>query len=232
MNIGLFFIIQIPAANEWLFHLRFDSTRFLPYQWVTYMFLHSGTLHLLFNMVSLFFAGIAVEQSQRTKEFLYFYIFCGIGGALLGYFVSAVTGTPFLVEGASGAIFGLFYALYRFYPDATMLIFFVFPMKIKHALLLLGLISLALMFESSGGVAHFSHLGGLLTAIAWFRYSDSIVYLYDGWKRKQEVKNEEIDIDVKKNVDEILEKISKEGIGALTKKERQFLNKASNRFRS
>lgn len=230
INIAMFFIAQIPAAEPFLRQIVFDTGQFRPYQWFTYAFLHFEPLHLIFNMLCLFFVGITVEEHLRTREFTYFYLACAVGGALMGYVVSTFAGGS-IVVGASGAIYGLLYALYRIHPEVQILAFFVIPIKLKYFLVLMGLISLALIFNTTDRTAHFAHLGGLLTGIAWFRYSDSVIYLYQSWQSKkgqQEVMKEE---EIKKNVDQILEKISKEGMGALTKKERQFLNKASNRFK-
>jgi len=230
VNIAIFFLAQVPAAREVLYPLAFQPSEFRPYQWLTYMFLHFEAMHLFFNMLSLFFVGIAVEQVLRTREFMAYYLTCGVGGALLGYVVSLFGSVP-MVLGASGAVFGLFYALYRIYPEAVVQVFFVLPVKLKYVLLVMGLISLAMVLDRSSGVAHFAHLGGLLTGMAWFRYSDSFVYLYRQWKSKR-IKQDVIETEqVKKGVDEILAKISREGMGALTKKERQFLNKASNHFK-
>ena len=80
-------------------------------------------------MLNLFFVGIAIEQVFRTREFLYYYFACGIGGALLGYIVSLFGDVP-MVIGASGSIYGLFYAMYRINPEAVIYLI-VFPVKLK-----------------------------------------------------------------------------------------------------
>jgi membrane associated rhomboid family serine protease len=230
INLVMFFVAQFPAAETFLLHIIFNTEQVRPYQWVTYAFLHTEPLHLIFNMVCLFFVGITVEEHLRTREFTYFYLTCAIGGALMGYVVSAFAGGS-LVVGASGAIYGLLYALYRIHPEVQILAFFVIPIKLKYFLVLMGLISFALIFNTSDRTAHFAHFGGLLTGIAWFRYSDSVIYIYQSWKSKRGHQEELKEEEIKKSVDQILEKISKEGMGALSKKERQFLNKASNRFK-
>jgi len=229
INIGLFFVAQIPGVREVISHFAFHADTFLPYQWFTYMFLHFDALHLFFNMLCLFFVGNHIEEALKTREFIAYYLTCGVGAALLGYVVSIFSAIP-MVIGASGAIYGLLYALYRINPEAVIYLI-VIPIKLKFFLLIMGFFSFAMVLDSSSGTAHFAHLGGLLTGIAWFRYSDSAIFIYRGWRNKQENKEAEVEVNIKQGVDEILEKISREGMGALTKKERQFLNKASNRFK-
>jgi len=229
LNIGLFFLAQIAPVREVLGHFAFHADSFLPYQWFTYMFLHFDPFHLFFNMLCLFFVGNHIEEAFKTREFMAYYLTCGVGAALLGYVVSIFSAIP-MVIGASGAIYGLLYALYRINPEAVIYLI-VIPMKLKFFLLIMGFFSFAMVLNSDSGTAHFAHLGGLLTGIAWFRYSDSLLFLYHGYKNKQETKETEKEGDIKREVDDILEKISREGMGALTKKERQFLNKASNRFK-
>jgi membrane associated rhomboid family serine protease len=137
------------------------------WQLFTYMFLHApGDLtHILFNMLTLYWIGTALEQTWGKRRFLRFYILCGLGAGVSVVVLNYVFRSPDVwTIGASGAIYGLLLAFGILFPDAQMLFMFLFPMKARHMVLLLGAISFLLTFRASGGaVSHVAHLGGLVT---------------------------------------------------------------------
>jgi membrane associated rhomboid family serine protease len=235
-HVVAYVLTMIPGAREFCAHwLYLDTSVFLPWQMVTYMFFHGDVGHLFFNSLSLFFVGPSVARQFNSHRFegdhfFTFYFTCGIGAALLSY-VMGVFMPMGLVLGASGALYGLFFACYKFYPDAVVQVFFVFPMKLKYLLLLLAGYDVLKILDPSSGVAHAAHLGGLVSGIAWFRYSDSFLILRDRFERKREMRVEKDRVHVKTEVDRLLEKISRDGMGALSKKEKKFLSDASRRFK-
>jgi rhomboid family protein len=127
----------------------------------TYLFLHGGFFHILFNMLGLWMFGSELEWLWGTKRFVRFYFITGVGAALCSTLVAPNSTIPII--GASGAIYGILAAYGILFPDRILLLYFVLPIKAKYFVLILG----ALAFWSSlqatgGGVAHVAHLGGML----------------------------------------------------------------------
>lgn len=140
---------------------------FRPWTVVTYMFLHADLGHLFFNMIGLFFFGPRLEERLEARSFLWLYFISGIGGALFQtIFASAAP-----MVGASGAIFGLLTAYAYFWPRDKILVMFVIPMEIWLAVSLYVAYSLfAGMGSTSGGIAHFAHLGGAAVGFGYLKW--------------------------------------------------------------
>jgi membrane associated rhomboid family serine protease len=146
---------------------------FAIYQYVTYMFMHGGWWHLFFNMWSLMIFGNAVEHQLGTGRFVWYYLMCGIGAALINQFCTMLgVIPPSLLVGASGAIYGVMAAAAYFFPTAKLFIIPI-PFPIKAKWLIVGYIAIELFsaLQSSGdGVAHMAHLGGMLFGFLLIRY--------------------------------------------------------------
>ncbi len=138
------------------------------WQVVTYMFVHGGIWHILFNMLMLFTFGMQLERHMGSWEFLLFYFVCGIGAGLLTIPVNYLTGLGSIpVVGASGALIGVSLAFAAFYPEARILIFGILPMRAPTAVLVFAGIDLLMLVGEmvtglSTGVAHLTHLSGFL----------------------------------------------------------------------
>jgi len=129
------------------------------WQLVTYLFLHGSITHLLFNMLALWFFGATLERDWGSKRFLKYYFLCGIAAGV------CVLAADLLVHdvmtiGASGAIFGVLVAFGVLYPDQTVLMYFLFPLKAKYMVMICVAIELLMVFQPSNGVATVAHLGG------------------------------------------------------------------------
>ena len=136
----------------------------------TYMFLHAGLTHLVFNMLALWMFGVELERIWGTQAFARFYLLCGLGAAattmlaaLLPFgFADFLYMTP--TVGASGAIYGLLAAFGVMFADRPIYMYFLFPVPARIFVLITGAITLLLSVTSSGGqMAHLAHLGGLVT---------------------------------------------------------------------
>jgi membrane associated rhomboid family serine protease len=134
------------------------------WQVVTYMFCHANFWHLFLNMLSLYLFGVQLERRMGSGEFLLFYLVTGIGAGLVTLLVNNATGQGMIaVVGASGAIFAVLLAFASFFPDARIFIFGILPMRAPTAVLLFAGIELFSMFTNlSAGVAHLTHLAGVL----------------------------------------------------------------------
>lgn len=206
--------------------------RLMPWQFVTYLFLHAGVLHLVFNMFVLWTFGRDVEAALGTRRFVAFYLLCGAGAGLCAY---AFYPPPAVILGASGAVFGVMTAFAMLYPDRvlTLLVFFVIPVRMKARQLVLLFAGIELLFVVSnpygGVIAHFAHLGGALCgflAMRWYGLGEWRILegrRRGGFQARVSGEGEERD------VDEVLDKIARHGIGALTERERELLRRASRR---
>ena len=154
-NVLMFFVQQnVPGVTEALY---FVPNEMLTHPWtvVTYTFLHAGWMHLLFNMIALYFFGSRVESRLGPERFFVLYFVSGISGALLSFAFS--DRTPIL--GASGAVFGVSLAYARFWPRDQILIWGIIPIEARW---LVAISTGMALFGIGGGVAHFAHLGGFL----------------------------------------------------------------------
>ncbi|MFZ5655854.1 MAG: rhomboid family intramembrane serine protease [Pseudomonadota bacterium] len=144
------------------------APHFMPWQLVTYGFLHGSPSHLIFNMLALFMFGAQVEHVWGARRFLVYYITCVAGAAVFQLLVGAVTmsmgGEAYPTVGASGGIFGLLLAYGMLFPhQRVMLLIPPVPMKARTLVIVYGVIELLLgVTGTMPGVAHFAHLGGML----------------------------------------------------------------------
>jgi len=139
-------------------------TLFFVWQVFTYMFLHGGFGHIVWNMLALWMFGADLEGAWGTRRFLQFYFYCGIGAGLCVILLNYALpwGNPLSVTiGSSGAIFGILMAYAMLYPDRTILFAFLIPLQVKWFVLIIGTITFMLSFQANQGVSNFAHLGGL-----------------------------------------------------------------------
>lgn len=136
----------------------------------TYMFLHAGLSHLVFNMLALWMFGVELEKLWGTEAFARFYVLCGLGAAattmvaaMLPFaFADFLYITP--TVGASGAIYGLLAAFGIVFANRPIYMYFLFPVPARIFVLITGAITLFMSVTASGGgMAHLAHLGGLAT---------------------------------------------------------------------
>lgn len=144
---------------------------FMFWQLATYMFLHGGFGHILWNMLALWMFGADIERAWGTRRFLKFYFFCGIGAGVCVVIANYAFGDPATSTiGSSGAIFGILLAYAMMYPNRTILWGFLIPIKVKWFVLIIGVISFMSAFRSvNSGVSEFAHLGGLLFAYIYVK---------------------------------------------------------------
>jgi membrane associated rhomboid family serine protease len=143
------------------------------WQVFTYQFLHGDIGHILFNMLALWMFGVTLEQTWGTKRFLQYYFVCAVGAGICVILGEYLLGRPGAATiGASGAIYGLLLAFGVLFPEAIMLLFFVFPVKAKYAVAIYG--AIAFLMSTSGspsGVSHVAHLGGMIFGLIYLKSS-------------------------------------------------------------
>lgn len=146
------------------------------WQLVTYMFLHGGIFHILFNMLALWMFGVELERMWGSRFFAKFYFVCGVGAAFTTIVLSFMP-VPFadqiyyaLTIGASGAVYGVLLAYAMYFPNRPIYMYFFFPIPAKYFVIIIGAISLlSSMNGPGGGVAHTTHLGGLIAAYLYLK---------------------------------------------------------------
>jgi membrane associated rhomboid family serine protease len=146
------------------------------WQPVTYMFLHTGILHLLFNMLSLYMFGVELERTWGSKFFTKYYFATGIGAAATTILLSFVPGSfgdalyGSVTIGASGAVYGILLAYGMYFPNRPIYVYGVFPLAAKYLVMIMGGISLLSSMSGPGsGVAHTTHLGGLIVGYLYLK---------------------------------------------------------------
>jgi membrane associated rhomboid family serine protease len=201
INIGLFVLYFLFARTELgqlfrLFYLTPAAVvgHFAVWQLFTYMFLHAGIGHVLFNMLALWMFGADLETTWGTKRFLTYYFICGVGAGICDVVVSAMFGSyGTSTIGSSGAIYGLLLAFGLMYPDRTVLMSFLFPIKAKYFVMIMGAIAFLSSLGSSGsGVSHVAHLGGMLFGYLYLRGGRAFQFdfgrvhrEYEAWKLRR-----------------------------------------------
>lgn len=145
---------------------------FLPWQLLTYAFLHGSVTHILFNMFGVYMFGADMERVWGGRRYLTFYLVCAVSAALMQLLVTSLTGAYYPTIGASGAVFGLLLAFALTFPERRiMLLIPPIPLPAKIFVLLYGGLELVLgVTGTQAGVAHFAHLGGLAGGYLMIRY--------------------------------------------------------------
>jgi len=134
---------------------------FWPWQVFTYMFLHGGLFHLLFNMLALWMFGMELETIWGSRRFLVFYLACGVAAGVANILVAPLLGQTAPTVGASGAVFGVLIAFAMLFPNRPIYLYFLLPVKAKY--LVAAYIGLELFYgisNTTDGIAHVAHLGG------------------------------------------------------------------------
>lgn len=156
--------------------------KYFVWQLGTYIFLHGDLFHLLFNLFALWMFGCELERYWGSKIFLKYFFVTGIGAALCTVFITPNLSIPTI--GMSGAIYGLLLAYGWFFPNRLIYIYLLFPIKAKYFVMIFGAIELyASLVGTGGGIAHITHLGGMVFGIAYLNYPRIWEYLYHHYMR-------------------------------------------------
>ena len=174
---GIVFALQQVMPRPLLFNFALwpagaPGSPFMPWQLISYGFLHGSVMHIAFNMFGLWMFGRELERLMGQKRFLTYYFTCVIGAGLVQLLVAEWQGGLYPTVGASGGVFGILLAYGLTFPNRmVMLIFPPIPMKAKYFVLFYGLLELYLGVSGSApGVANFAHLGGMLFGFLLLRY--------------------------------------------------------------
>lgn len=234
-NIGSFLLALLigPYRFEHIFGLAAPGvfSQLHLYQFVTYLFVHSGPLHLIFNMFVFWMFGRELEASWGTAYFVKYYFITGIGAGFCS--LPFIWGKGAVVVGASGAVFALLLAYGILFPEriVTFLVFFILPIRMRAKRLVVLFIALELLLllgsGGGGGIAHFTHLGGAL--VGWLYLKGPRL-----WQSTAGARNASpppgVPDDFRLELDRILDKLAGDGWEGLTDREKDFLNEAKNKI--
>ncbi len=265
INVGVFivlFIVSIFFRNvpEYLsVPGDFHTLLYRPWTLVTYMFVHEGFMHLLMNMLWLWWFGKMFLMFFNDKQLAAVYLLGGFTGAFfhlgVNYFLPA--GQQAMILGSSAAVMSVVFAVIAYKPDYIINLMFIGPVKIKYIGLIVFFLDLMGLVGNLKGspaatdsIAHLAHIGGSLYGL-WFGYSmkkgkditrtfnnllNNIFSFFSFRKETMKVsggdkfsvpKNDwdynRNKASIQKETDRILDKISKNGYGSLTKQEKDFL---------
>ena len=226
----------LPAATE--------DLMYKPWTILTYMFMHTGFFHILFNMLWLFWLGRIFLDFLNNRQFVFTYITGGLCGAVLFLLLYALhplfnisaSGTALL--GASASVGAIIVATATLVPDFSIRMLLLGNVKLKYLALAFIIISLlGISGDNAGG--NFAHLGGAALGFVYIRNLNkgrdwSKAFLKKARSPKFKVhKNEKIKYNDmapdQEYIDAILDKISQSGYKSLSKKEKDALFKASKR---
>lgn len=146
---------------------RYILYRHWYWQFLTYMFVHGSVSHFLFNMLSLYIFGTAVERRIGSREFTLYYLLCGTLCGVASYAMYYLANTNVVLLGASGAIYALLILFSALYPRAVIYVFGIIPVQAPLLIIIYFVIELAGGLFSYDGVAHMTHLFGLLFGLIY-----------------------------------------------------------------
>ena len=215
-----------------------------PWTIITYMFLHAGLWHLLFNMLALYFFGPRLEARLGGRQFLWLYFVSGIMGAVL-----SIPFTPrAAIVGASGAVFGVLLGFARYWPRERIYVWGILPIEARGLVVIMTILALwGGLGGARAGVAHFAHLGGFLGGYLylkwWERRSPAAQFRTKArpsirpsrggggadLQRWAKIQRDEMHPVNREELDRVLDKINATGVSSLSAEEREFLERFSSR---
>jgi len=224
------------------------TNAYLVYPFLTYQFLHGGFLHILINMLVLWMLGRHIERALGTRPFIYLFLASGVVGGLcqIGFNVilAQTYGPVFLQQpmvGASGGVMGILTAFAVLYPRQVLYLFLFFvPLPIEARWLAVGyflLESVDAYMELTGKAlsptAHAAHVGGMIVGFIWVKWGHRLVQAVRSRRPRRDrgpLFSRGRDRD-RAELDRILDKIHREGVGSLTMREKMFLQDMGGKFR-
>jgi membrane associated rhomboid family serine protease len=255
LNAVVYIVLQtVLTAPAFLESLEFDPESFGRHPWsaLTYLFVHPGIVHLGLTSLLLWAFGPPVERKLGSRAFILYYLYCGLGTALLAFGLSGFLPMPPVV-GASGALFGIVLAFVLRWPETEIMLFPVpRPLSVRTLLTVMVGIDIIAAFWTKDGLAHSAHVGGVIAGYAFFRIQDltarraavrpaTVVrrpvvtpmrMQETAAELRPAIPHAETRIDYSDaEVDRVLDKIAQFGIQSLTSQERRFLSEVSEKKR-
>ncbi|MGY8763709.1 MAG: rhomboid family intramembrane serine protease [Fidelibacterota bacterium] len=237
INFGIF-LLQTIARTEGMFFPLFGLvpklvwSEFMLWQPFTYLFFHGSIWHVLINMFVLWMFGSELERLWGKEHFLKFYFVTGVGAGLVTMIIGLNSTTP--IVGASGAVYGVLLAYGLTYPNRTVYLYGIIPIKSLWFVIGIGVIAFMSSFDNVSQISHLTHLSGMVIGYLMLKRP---VRFNDLWfsirKRTLEykIKHEEKKVSqhqaIEREIDGILDKINREGFDSLTNEQHDRLYRGS-----
>jgi membrane associated rhomboid family serine protease len=198
------------------------------------MFVHGDFWHVAVNMLVLFLFGSELETIWGRVEFLKYYLITGIGSGLVWLlFQTFSQGSAFLI-GASGAVYGILTAYGLMFPNRIVYIYFLFPIRVKWFVIILGVIAFFSSLGNHSNISHLTHLSGMVLGFIYLRFNrkwKQIVFtlrkqIVESKLKREESRQKKKHI-LQQDVDQILDRINQVGYDGLSDHEKTRLYAAS-----
>ena len=236
INIAMYLLQTISSSQIDLINIFGLSTSTVwPLIWqpVTYMFMHGGLWHVVINMFVLWMFGGELESIWGRNEFLKYYFITGVGAGLL-WLVFSVNGSGAILIGASGAVYGILMAYGLMFPNRTVYIYFLFPIKVKWFVLFIGAVAFFSSMGTRSNISHFTHLSGMLIGYLYLRFSNHWRNISFSFRKKyielrtsQKNKSKQQETRLQQEVDMLLDKANICGWESLSEDEQVKLQSSS-----
>ena len=237
VNLTIFFLQTISGKEHLLFDLfglvpQAIWSDFMIWQPLTYLFFHGNIWHILINMFVLWMFGSELENAWGRKNFLKYYFMTGIGAGIVTCLFNLQSNIP--VVGASGAVYGILLAYGLSFPNRTVYLYGLIPIKSIWFVIAIGILAFFSSFQQMTQISHLTHISGMAIGYIFLKRRWR---LNDIWfKIRKKTLEYRIQIeDVKqskekaleKDIDYILDKIQKVGFKGLSDQEQNNLYNAS-----
>ena len=236
INIGMY-LLQIITSSQLdmvrIFGLSTQTIWPLIWQPITYMFMHGGFWHVAINMFVLWMFGSELENIWGRNEFLKYYFFTGVGAGIIWLFFN-IGGSSAILIGASGAVYGILMAYGMIFPNRTVYVYFLFPVKVKWFVMFVGAIAFISSMGTSSNISHLTHLSGMLLGYLYLHFSGQWRNISFNFRKKiielkttQKKKVNEQDMKLQQEVDMLIDKANICGWESLSDKEQVKLQSSS-----
>jgi len=239
INVGLFLLRLIAKSQidlAGIFGLSPNTVWPMIWQPITYMFIHGDFFHVLINMFVLWMFGSEMESIWGRTQFLRYYFLTGVGSGLVWLLFNAGQSYSVLI-GASGAIYGILLAYGMMFPNRTVYLYFMIPIKVKWFVIFLGSVAFLSSFNNHTSISHLTHLSGMAIGFVYLRYywhwNDfrfSMHKQIEEFRSSISSKRDQKKIEMQNKVDQLLDKINEKGYDNLTEEEKDLLYSASKDF--
>ena len=232
------FILQSISSSEIMFFSNFGLVPKLVWsqlkiwQPFTYMFFHGDIWHVLINMFVLWMFGSELERVWGKKNFLRFYFITGAGSGLGTMLFGLESTIP--IVGASGAIYGILLAYGVMFPNRTVYLYGIIPIKSIWFVIGIGVIAFFSSFNNFTNISHLTHLFGMIIGYLYLKRPVHFRSLWFSVFKKvleYRIQNQEEKIsrsvEIERDLNSILDKINREGFKSLTQEEEKRLYKNS-----
>ena len=239
INVGLFllrFVAKSQIDLAGIFGLSPNTVWPMIWQPITYMFIHGDLFHVLINMFVLWMFGSEMESIWGRAQFLRYYFLTGVGSGLVWLLFNTGQSYSVLI-GASGAIYGILIAYGMMFPNRTVYLYFMIPIKVKWFVVFLGAVAFLSSFNNNTNISHLTHLSGMVIGFVYLRYywhwkdfRFSVHKQIEEFRSSISSKKDKKKIEMQNEVDQLLDKINETGYDNLTEEEKDLLYRASKDF--